>query len=100
MITLPPTSPLVINQQRPTLSARNFNSFMRQQLVYNHQIQHPLNNGPGITVGGNHGSMIEDSIWATQTAKHLRGIPSDAYGAGREAGGGSEWSLNLRNVLF
>ncbi|CAN0927187.1 hypothetical protein LINGRAHAP2_LOCUS35739 [Linum grandiflorum] len=80
MITQPPPPPLIINQQRLTLSARNFNSFLRQQPVYNHQIQHPLitNNGSGITVGGNPGSMIEDSIWATQTVKHLKIIPSDA----------------------
>ncbi|CAN0927190.1 hypothetical protein LINGRAHAP2_LOCUS35740 [Linum grandiflorum] len=80
MFTQPPRPPLVIKQQRPTVSARNFNIFLRHQQVYNHQIQHPLitNNGPGITITENHGSMIEDSIWARQKAKRLEHAESNA----------------------
>ncbi|CAN0927189.1 hypothetical protein LINGRAHAP2_LOCUS35740 [Linum grandiflorum] len=72
MITQSPPPPLVINQQRQA-STKNFNNFLRQQPVYNNQIQHPLvtNNGTWITIGGNSGNMIEDSMWARQSSKHL-----------------------------
>ncbi|CAN0863472.1 hypothetical protein LINGRAHAP2_LOCUS8699 [Linum grandiflorum] len=81
----------------PSRSSANL-KFMRQQPIYNHKIQHLLitNNGSGITVGENRGSMIEDSIWATQTAKHLKIIPSNADGSKWF----SRWSHHRKTMTF
>ncbi|CAN0855890.1 hypothetical protein LINGRAHAP2_LOCUS6355 [Linum grandiflorum] len=60
-------------------SATNF-SYLQQQPAHNHQIQDPLmtNNVPRITVGGNSGIIIQDSISPTNLTSHHEIIPPGA----------------------